>query len=192
MPDFDAVPVLDFSLRTADRSAFLTQLRHALLNVGFLYLTNHPVDTDLIDTLVNTHVPALFALPQGEKDRIRMANSPHFLGYSRLGAEITKGAVDYREQFDIATDHVCRWTGPTDPDYYRLWGPSQVGYAPSKYADTHRQRSGQTKRLSLALKLFSGVTSTRLHNSAMTLALSSLRHSACRQADSPSFTINHR
>lgn len=68
-----------------------------------------------------------------------MPNSPHFLGYSRLGAEITKGAVDYREQFDIATDHVCRWSGPTDPDYYRLWGPSQVGYAPSKYANTHQQ-----------------------------------------------------
>ena len=130
MPDFDAVPVLDLSLSTADRPAFLAQLRHALLNVGFLYLINHPVDNGLIDSLINTHVPALFALPQGQKDRIRMANSPHFLGYSRLGAEITKGAVDYREQFDIATDHVCRWTGPSDPDYYRLWGPSQVGYTP--------------------------------------------------------------
>ncbi|KAF8710152.1 hypothetical protein AX14_013350, partial [Amanita brunnescens Koide BX004] len=125
MSDFDAVPVLDFHLRTADRPAFIAQLRHAVVNVGFLYLTNHPVDLNLIHALVNTHVPALFALPHPEKHRIRMANSPHFLGYSRLGAELTKGAVDYREQFDFATDHVCRWTAPTDPDYYRLWGPSQ-------------------------------------------------------------------
>jgi len=54
-----------------------------------------------------------------------MANSPHFLGYSRLGAEMTKGAVDQREQFDIATPLEDRWK-PGDPEYIRLWGPSQV------------------------------------------------------------------
>ena len=54
-----------------------------------------------------------------------MANSEHFLGYSRLGAELTKGKVDQREQFDFATRHVCRWK-EGDPEYYRLWGPSQV------------------------------------------------------------------
>jgi len=53
-----------------------------------------------------------------------MANSPHFLGYSNLGAELTRGKVDLREQFDIATPHVCKWV-PGDPDYLRLWGPSQ-------------------------------------------------------------------
>ena len=137
MLDFNAIPILDYSLRTANRSAFLAQLRHALINVGFLYLTNHSVDTDLINSLVNNYVPALFALPQDEKDKIRMANSPHFLGYSRLGAELTKGAVDYREQFDIATDHVCRWTGPADPDYYRLWGASQVACTLSDRSNAH-------------------------------------------------------
>lgn len=54
-----------------------------------------------------------------------MANSEHFLGYSRLGKELTKGKVDRREQFDIATPHISRWK-EGDPDYYRLWGPSQV------------------------------------------------------------------
>lgn len=54
-----------------------------------------------------------------------MANSEHFLGYSRLGAELTKGAVDQREQFDFATRHVSRWR-KGDPDHYRLWGPPQV------------------------------------------------------------------
>ena len=54
-----------------------------------------------------------------------MANSEHFLGYSRLGAELTKGKVDQREQFDFATKHVCRWK-EGDAEYYRLWGPSQV------------------------------------------------------------------
>jgi hypothetical protein len=38
-----------------------------------------------------------------------MTNSPHFLGYSRLGVERTKGAADQREQFDIATPFENRW-----------------------------------------------------------------------------------
>ena len=54
-----------------------------------------------------------------------MRNSPHFLGYSQFGAEYTKGNVDMREQFDIATPHECQWKSE-DPDYKRLWGPSQV------------------------------------------------------------------
>lgn len=53
-----------------------------------------------------------------------MANSEHFLGYSRLGKELTKGKVDRREQFDFATPHISRWK-EGDPDHYRLWGPSQ-------------------------------------------------------------------
>ena len=124
--DFDAVPLLDYALLSSHKPLFLNNLRNALINVGFFYLTNHPVDPDLINSLVANYIPALFALPQQDKDNIPMVNSPHFLGYSRLGAELTKGAVDYREQFDFATDHESRWKGPADPLHYRLWGPSQV------------------------------------------------------------------
>ncbi|TFK65259.1 Clavaminate synthase-like protein [Pluteus cervinus] len=121
--NFSSVPLLDYALLSTDRDEFILQLRHALINVGFLYLSNPPVSSEVIKSLIG-YIPKLFALPQEEKDRIKMANSQHFLGYSRLGAEFTKGAVDYREQFDIATPHVCRWK-PGEPDYYRLWGPSQ-------------------------------------------------------------------
>ena len=54
-----------------------------------------------------------------------MRNSPHFFGYNRLGAELTKGTVDQREQFDFATDYQCTWT-EGKPEYLRLWGPSQA------------------------------------------------------------------
>lgn len=125
--DFSSIPVLDYSLlsSTDTRNKFIEQLRHALINVGFLYLSNHSVSNDLTSSLIE-FIPKLFALPQEEKEKIRMANSEHFLGYSKLGAELTKGAVDYREQFDFATRHTSRWK-PGDPDYYRLWGTSQVG-----------------------------------------------------------------
>ena len=118
--DFSSVPVLDYTLLNEN----IAQLRHALINVGFLYLSNHPVSQVDIDLLID-YIPKLFALPQEAKEKIRMVHSEHFLGYSRLGAELTKGAVDQREQFDFATKHECRWK-EGDPDHLRLWGPSQV------------------------------------------------------------------
>ncbi|RDB16343.1 hypothetical protein Hypma_003050 [Hypsizygus marmoreus] len=121
--NFSSVPVIDYALLSSPetRPLFIAQLRHALINVGFLYLLNPPVDPfDL------SYIPKLFALPPEEKERIRMVHSPHFLGYSRLGAELTKGKVDRREQFDFATPHETRWEEGKDvPEYWRLWGPSQ-------------------------------------------------------------------
>jgi len=119
---FSKVPLLDFSL-TADparKPEFIAQLQHALINVGFLYLSNAPVSQTNIDTLVS-YIPRLFSLPQKAKDSIQMANSEHFLGYSKLGAELTKGHTDLREQFDFATPCGSRWRSG-DPDYYRLFG----------------------------------------------------------------------
>ncbi|ESK89758.1 naringenin 3-dioxygenase [Moniliophthora roreri MCA 2997] len=123
--NYSSIPFIDFSLaKVPERHPeFISQLQNALINVGFFYLVNAPIDGRLVDDL-KSYVPKLFALPQEEKDKIRMANSPHFLGYSKLGAELTKGMTDYREQFDIAASHVSRWK-PGDPDYYNLWGPPQ-------------------------------------------------------------------
>jgi isopenicillin N synthase-like dioxygenase len=123
--DFETIPQLDYALVSSDKPLFLNNLRNVLLNVGFAYLVNHSVDQDLINSMVTNYVPALFALPQHDKDKFHMVNSPHFLGYTHLGAELTKGAKDYREQFDVGTDIKCRWTGPADPPYYRLFGPGQ-------------------------------------------------------------------
>jgi len=86
-------------------------------------LANSPVAREDIDAIID-YAPRLFELPQEAKDKIRMANSEHFFGYSRLGAEITKGQTDQREQFDFATPYEKRWK-PGDPDYVRLWGPAQ-------------------------------------------------------------------
>ena len=109
-----SIPILDFSLTKSPttRNEFLSQLRHSLINVGliFLYLSNHTVSFAVIDSLIE-YIPKLFALSQEAKDDIAMTNSGHFLGYSRLGTELTKGKVDVREQFDFATPLVSRWKG---------------------------------------------------------------------------------
>ncbi|THU99635.1 Clavaminate synthase-like protein [Dendrothele bispora CBS 962.96] len=123
--DFQRIPILDYSsLKYPDkRRDFIAQLQHALLNVGFLYLSNSSIEMKVVEDL-KSYIPRLFNLSKDEKDKVRMSNSPHFLGYSRLGSELTKGKVDYREQFDFGTPHVCQWR-PGDSEYKRVWGPSQ-------------------------------------------------------------------
>jgi hypothetical protein len=129
--DFTSIPILNYALLSSPdaRPVFIQQLQHALINVGFLYLEN--TDTVVPDALfdeVIAYLPRIFALPQERKDAMRMANSPFFLGYSRLGVERTRGAADQREQFDFATPFENEWVpGLGQPEYVRLWGPSQVG-----------------------------------------------------------------
>ena len=124
--DFSSVPVLDYALTrdSATRPEFLDQLRNALVNVGFLYLSNPPVSQDDIDLVID-YAPKLFTIPQEKKDKLLMRNNPHFLGYTKMGAEYTKGKADQREQYDFATPYECIWT-PGAPDYLKLWGPAQV------------------------------------------------------------------
>ncbi|KAI9571181.1 hypothetical protein HD554DRAFT_2312453 [Boletus coccyginus] len=123
--NFSSVPVLNFSLTNdqTHKPEFIDQLRHALINVGFLYLENHTVPQQVIDDLIG-YIPRLFDLPQEAKDKISLINSPHFLGYSKLGAELTKGKPYYREQFGFGTPHETQWR-PGAPEYLRLWGPCQ-------------------------------------------------------------------
>jgi isopenicillin N synthase-like dioxygenase len=52
-----------------------------------------------------------------------MKNAPSFLGYSRLSAEVTAGAIDHREQLDLSTEHAI--PGPEEPLYKNLLAPNQ-------------------------------------------------------------------
>ncbi len=127
--NFTSIPTLYYDLLASPdtRPAFIQQLQNALINIGFLYLEHPPIPSALFDEVV-AYLPRFFALPKERKDALRMANSPHFLGYSHLGVERTRGTADQREQFDLATplkNGNSRWT-PGEPEYLRLWGPSQV------------------------------------------------------------------
>ncbi|KAJ5111599.1 Oxoglutarate/iron-dependent dioxygenase [Penicillium argentinense] len=121
---FTSIPVLDFTqtLSPATKPGFLAQLRDTLINVGFLYLQNPPISHDVQDTFTAKGLE-LFHLPLEKKLKIEMVNSPHFLGYSRLGAEITALKPDHREQFDFATELPA--PGPDEPLYRNICGPNQ-------------------------------------------------------------------
>lgn len=136
------VPVLDLSQLDTDPDGFDRAVRDAAHDVGFFYLTGHGIDAARIDEVLAL-ARRFFALPQAEKDAIAMLNSPHFRGYTRLGGELTRGAVDWREQIDLGREHASPVPDPATavalestrrdrpapsgpgPDYLNLIGPNQ-------------------------------------------------------------------
>ncbi|CAG8267500.1 unnamed protein product [Penicillium salamii] len=96
---FTSIPVLDFSQAISAKPVFLEALREALVNVGFFYLRNAPIPIEIQEEFTKRALE-LFDLPLEKKLEIEMVNSPHFLGYSKLCAEITALKLDHREQFD--------------------------------------------------------------------------------------------
>jgi isopenicillin N synthase-like dioxygenase len=90
---------------------------------GFFYLTGHGVPEPLTRRLLEV-AHRLFALPQAAKDAIAMVHSRHFRGYTRLGGELTRGEVDWREQIDIGPERPPAGARGK-PDYWWLQGPNQ-------------------------------------------------------------------
>ncbi|KAI9856398.1 MAG: hypothetical protein M1824_005436 [Vezdaea acicularis] len=121
---FSSIPILDLDLaRSAEtKPAFLSSLRHALLEVGFLYIKNTGIPPALTDAVIHEG-KAFFDLPMDEKLKIEMKNAPSFLGYSRLGGEITAFKTDWREQIDLSTPHPLRTA--SQPLFYNLKAPNQ-------------------------------------------------------------------
>ncbi|KAK3943698.1 hypothetical protein QBC46DRAFT_376852 [Diplogelasinospora grovesii] len=121
---FTSIPILDLSeARDAStKPAFLSQLRHALMEVGFLYIKNVGISEDLFEKVIEEG-KAFFDIPEEEKLKIEMKNAPSFLGYSRLSAEVTAGAIDHREQIDLSTEHPV--PPPSAPRHHNLLAPNQ-------------------------------------------------------------------
>jgi isopenicillin N synthase-like dioxygenase len=91
--------------------------------VGFLTITDHGVPAAFIEHYFEL-LERFFALPESTKALIDKRRSPHFRGWERVGAELTNGQVDVREQIDLSTENS---THPVDaePAYLRLDGPNQ-------------------------------------------------------------------
>ncbi|WP_196771164.1 isopenicillin N synthase family dioxygenase, partial [Mycobacterium colombiense] len=115
-----ALPVVDLR---AEPGRLRAGLREAGHEVGFFYLTGHGVPPDLVRRVLDA-ARRLFALPQPDKDAVAMVRSPHFRGYTRLGGELTRGEVDWREQIDVGPQRPP--IGGLDKSDYRwLQGPNQ-------------------------------------------------------------------
>ncbi|KIW91778.1 uncharacterized protein Z519_07748 [Cladophialophora bantiana CBS 173.52] len=136
MSAFNSIPVLDLSLARDPNTkpAFLIELRRVLLEVGFLYLKNVGIEDAMFEK-VKSEGKAFFDLPKEEKLKIEMKNAPSFLGYSKLGNEVTADAIDHREQIDLSTTHPLK--RPDQPLYMNILGPNQ--WPSSTFLPTFRQ-----------------------------------------------------
>jgi isopenicillin N synthase-like dioxygenase len=127
MSHTETLPVLDFSLlegNARQRAEFLQRLNHAARETGFFYLTHHGVSPEL-QQRVQRVSRAFFSLPDDEKQRVAMIRTPHFRGYTLAGAERTRSAPDWREQFDIGAERPALRLLSGDPAWRRLQGPNQ-------------------------------------------------------------------
>ncbi|WP_395666117.1 isopenicillin N synthase family dioxygenase [Methylocella sp.] len=117
------LPVVDlarYEAQGAARAAFLDDLRRAAREAGFFYLVGHGVQgNDALLALARR----FFDQPDAEKDAAAMIRSPQFRGYTRAGAELTRGAPDWREQFDVNSERAAVWRAG-DPAWRRLIGPN--------------------------------------------------------------------
>lgn len=120
------IPVLDLSdaFDPNFRAKFLADLRHSVIDIGFFVLTNFwthgPSENDFNE--ITSQARSLFASSDAIKDEVAMVNSPHFLGYTRLGCEITAKKQDWREQIDLATELPPPFEGL--PLYRQIEGPN--------------------------------------------------------------------
>lgn len=88
---FHTLPILPLShaLDPTTKPKFLEDLRHALLNVGFLYLSETGLPDPLIKDVIRECQGFFKELPQEEKERIEMKNQKSFLGWSRVSSNFS-------------------------------------------------------------------------------------------------------
>lgn len=119
------LPVLDLDRyrQPSLRPAFVAELRAALHEVGFLYLTGHGVDPGLNRSVLDV-AGRFFSLPDADRLAIANIGSPQFRGYTPLGTEHTNGRADRRDQVDIGPELPAPVLGPDSPPWLRLRGPN--------------------------------------------------------------------
>ena len=78
---FHTIPILDLALSRdpSTKPLFLQDLRRALLEVGFLYISNTGIDDALIAQVIENG-KAFFDLPEAAKLEVQMRNEKSFLG----------------------------------------------------------------------------------------------------------------
>lgn len=102
--DFTSIPVLDFSQAQSPetKSQFLSQLRTALVKVGFFYVKNHQIPNQVQEDAMDQSL-RFFELPLETKLEIENTHSKHFMGYSSMKGESTASRADNNESIQVLT-----------------------------------------------------------------------------------------
>lgn len=100
--DFSSVPVLNFqdALSSETKPKFLSELRHALVDIGFFYLSDPSVTEDTRSQFVRK-ASEFFNLPSTVKSEVGIINCNNFKGYAGPRREKTAAKEDERETFTV-------------------------------------------------------------------------------------------
>jgi isopenicillin N synthase-like dioxygenase len=96
--NFTSIPILDYSCSQSPttKPKFLSDLRAALVKVGFFQIINSPLPLQLQQDALRLSAQ-FFNLSTDEKLQIENIHSRHFLGYSKINSESTAAQTDHNE-----------------------------------------------------------------------------------------------
>ncbi|QMW35946.1 hypothetical protein G4B84_011475 [Aspergillus flavus NRRL3357] len=123
--NFTQIPTIDLAHAQCPvtKASFLSDLRDAIVKVGFFYLKNHGVPNNVERNFVEQSVK-FFDLPLEDRLEVEMLHSKHFLGYVREQNEKTAQRTDFRETFNLGMDLAA--PGEEEPAYRNMSGPNLV------------------------------------------------------------------
>lgn len=134
MSAFTEVPILDLSLSwdPSTKPAFLSDLKRALLEVGFLYIKNTGIDPALTEDVIRLG-KQFFEIPEEEKLRIEMKNCTSFV-VSRPHPKLRADTPPFPLQLHISSATPVSETSspPTPPT-----GANKSTSGPSSPPPTH-------------------------------------------------------
>ena len=122
----DSLPVIDLSEADdpARRDAFHARLARIARDIGFFYLEGHGIPSERIRRLEDV-TREFFRLSPEAKQKIAIANTRHFRGYTGVGGELTRQRPDLREQLDYGEELPPVEPTPDTPLWWGLQGPNQ-------------------------------------------------------------------
>lgn len=123
---FTTIPEVDLTAwhrGGTDRAEFADKVREICHQLGFFQLVGHGITPEFLEQHFE-HQRRFFALSESDKALIDKVRSPHFRGWERVGAELTGGEPDLREQLDLCIENPVRGLD-AQPPYLRLDGPNQ-------------------------------------------------------------------
>lgn len=109
---FTSLPLVDirglFSASQTDRQVAATALGQAASQAGFLYVTGHGIDPQIIHRL-KQRTQAYFAQPLEQKMLDYIGLSSNHSGYVPEGEEqFVEGSIDHKEAFDVGFDYLSQ------------------------------------------------------------------------------------
>jgi isopenicillin N synthase-like dioxygenase len=116
----EKIPVIDFaSFRkgdTSQRSAIAAEIYRACHEIGFMYLKNPGIDSDLI-TETFERSQEFFNLPLSEKNKLAWSDEFSNRGYIGVGRERLEDSKpgNLKEAFNIGKEIDPTWSSTTQP-----------------------------------------------------------------------------